>query len=135
MIQFEHADVLDPAAGRLLKDRFVRVDGATIEALSEEPLPVPAGARVVNAAGRVLMPGLIDCHVHCLASQVNLGRLANLPNVLAVLMVEQRARQALAISDHAHILDQGTVVMRGRAADLLSDERMAQLYLGAAGHA
>lgn len=53
---------------------------------------------------------------------------------VAVLMVEQRARQALAISDHGHILDQGTVVMSGRAADLLLDERMAQLYLGAAGH-
>jgi len=54
---------------------------------------------------------------------------------VAVLMVEQRARQALAISDHGHILDQGAVVMRGRAADLLADERMAQLYLGASGHA
>jgi branched-chain amino acid transport system ATP-binding protein len=54
---------------------------------------------------------------------------------VAVLMVEQRARQALAISDHGHILDQGTVVMRGRAADLLGDERMAQLYLGTAAHA
>jgi branched-chain amino acid transport system ATP-binding protein len=49
-------------------------------------------------------------------------------------MVEQRARQALAISDRGHILDQGTVVMHGRAADLLGDERMAQLYLGTAGH-
>jgi len=85
MIVFEHADVLDPAAGRLLKDRFVAVHGETIEAVSEAPLPVPAGARVIDAAGRVLMPGLIDCHVHCLASQVNLGRLASLPNVLAAL--------------------------------------------------
>jgi branched-chain amino acid transport system ATP-binding protein len=54
---------------------------------------------------------------------------------VAVLMVEQRARQALAISDYGHILDQGSVVMQGRAADLLADDRMAQLYLGVAGHA
>jgi branched-chain amino acid transport system ATP-binding protein len=54
---------------------------------------------------------------------------------VAVLMVEQRARQALAISDYGHILDQGSVVMSGRAADLLGDDRMAQLYLGVAGHA
>jgi len=54
---------------------------------------------------------------------------------VAVLMVEQRARQALAISDYGHILDQGRVVMHGRAAELLGDERMAQLYLGTAGHA
>ena len=85
MILFEHADILDPAAGRLLKNHFVRVDGTLIEAVSDRPLPVPHGARVIDATGRVLMPGLIDCHVHCLASQVNLGRLANLPNVLAAL--------------------------------------------------
>jgi len=54
---------------------------------------------------------------------------------VAVLMVEQRARQALAISDYGHILDQGRVVMHGCAAELLGDERMAQLYLGTAGHA
>ena len=53
---------------------------------------------------------------------------------VAVLMVEQRARQALAISDHGHILDQGRVVMCGRAADLLRDEGMAKLYLGTSLH-
>jgi ABC-type branched-subunit amino acid transport system ATPase component len=53
---------------------------------------------------------------------------------VAVLMVEQRARQALAISDQGHILDQGRVVMHGRAAALLRDEDMAKLYLGTALH-
>lgn len=53
---------------------------------------------------------------------------------VAVLMVEQRARQALAISGRGHILDQGRVVMRGRAADLLRDEGMARLYLGTTLH-
>jgi ABC-type branched-subunit amino acid transport system ATPase component len=52
---------------------------------------------------------------------------------VAVLMVEQRARQALAISDRGCILDQGRVVLAGPAAGLLADDRMAQLYLGA-GH-
>ena len=50
---------------------------------------------------------------------------------VAVLMVEQRARQALAISDRGYILDQGKVVLSGPARDLLSDDRMAKLYLGA----
>lgn len=49
---------------------------------------------------------------------------------VGVLMVEQRARQALAISDRGCILDQGAIVMAGRAADLLRDEAMARLYLG-----
>ena len=49
---------------------------------------------------------------------------------VAVLMVEQRARQALAISDRGYILDQGRVVLSGIASDLLADDRMAKLYLG-----
>ena len=52
---------------------------------------------------------------------------------VAVLMVEQRARQALAISDRGCILDQGRVVLAGPASGLLADDRMAKLYLGA-GH-
>jgi len=47
-----------------------------------------------------------------------------------VLMVEQRARQALAISDRGYILDQGRVVLEGEAAQLLGDDRMTRLYLG-----
>jgi len=54
---------------------------------------------------------------------------------VTVLMVEQRARQALAISDRGYILDQGNVVMQGRASDLLQDEAMARLYLGGVGKA
>lgn len=49
---------------------------------------------------------------------------------VAVLMVEQRARQALAISDRGCILDQGRVVLAGSASELLADDRMAKLYLG-----
>ena len=49
---------------------------------------------------------------------------------VAVLMVEQRARQALQISQQGYILDQGSCVLQGPAQGLLADERMAQLYLG-----
>ena len=85
MIVFQHADLLDAASGTLLRDRFVRVDGDLIAEVSDRPIDVPAGARVVDARGKVLMPGLIDCHVHVLASMLNAGRLARLPNVLTVL--------------------------------------------------
>lgn len=84
MIVFEHGDVLDASAGVLLKDRFVRIEGAKITSVSDRPVDT-AGARVIDARGRVLMPGLIDCHVHVLASQLNIGALANVPNVFAVL--------------------------------------------------
>lgn len=49
---------------------------------------------------------------------------------VSVLMVEQRARQALAISDRGYILDQGRLVLSGSAQGLLDDPRMTALYLG-----
>jgi len=49
---------------------------------------------------------------------------------VSVLMVEQRARQALAISQRGYILDQGGIVLSGLASDLLNDVRMTELYLG-----
>jgi branched-chain amino acid transport system ATP-binding protein len=47
-----------------------------------------------------------------------------------VLMVEQRARQSLAVSQRGYIIDQGVVAMEGAAADLLNDSRAADLFLG-----
>lgn len=49
---------------------------------------------------------------------------------IAVLLVEQRARQALAISDRGAILDGGRVALSGPAQTLLADERAAALFLG-----
>jgi len=48
-------------------------------------------------------------------------------------MVEQRARQALEISDRGYILDQGQVVLAGDARQLLNDPEMTALYLGVHG--
>lgn len=48
----------------------------------------------------------------------------------AVLMVEQRARQSLAISSRGYIIDQGTVAMEGDAQQLLRDPRAADLFIG-----
>ena len=49
---------------------------------------------------------------------------------VSVLVVEQRARQSLAVSDRGYILDGGKVAMSGAASALLSDDRAASLYLG-----
>lgn len=48
----------------------------------------------------------------------------------AVLLIEQRARQALAISHRGAIMDSGKVALEGRADGLLADQRAAELYLG-----
>jgi branched-chain amino acid transport system ATP-binding protein len=56
---------------------------------------------------------------------------ARLPQAgAAVLMVEQRARQSLAISQRGYIIDQGNVAMQGDAAALLNDPQAADLFIG-----
>ena len=60
-----------------------------------------------------------------------LSYVARLPQAgTAVLMVEQRARQSLAISSRGYIIDQGKVAMEGDAAALLNDPRAADLFIG-----
>jgi imidazolonepropionase-like amidohydrolase len=57
--------VVDVREGRLLPDRTVVVVGDRIVAVGAgDPTPVPAGARVVDARGGYLIPGLWDMHVH-----------------------------------------------------------------------
>jgi len=51
---------------------------------------------------------------------------------VAVLLVEQNARLALAHADHAYVLDQGRVALEGPARDLIADERVIDAYLGGA---
>ena len=48
----------------------------------------------------------------------------------AVLLVEQNARQALAISDQAYVIEVGKVVLQGQASALARDERVQKAYLG-----
>ncbi|RUX99450.1 ABC transporter ATP-binding protein [Mesorhizobium sp. M2A.F.Ca.ET.040.01.1.1] len=48
----------------------------------------------------------------------------------SILLIEQRARQALAISRRGAIMDGGKVVMEGLATELLNNEKAADLYLG-----
>ena len=48
----------------------------------------------------------------------------------AVLLVEQNARQALAIADHAYVIEVGRIVLEGKASELARDERVQKAYLG-----
>lgn len=50
---------------------------------------------------------------------------------LSVLMVEQKARQALEFSDYAYVLEMGRNRFEGTGADLVSDPAIIDLYLGA----
>jgi branched-chain amino acid transport system ATP-binding protein len=48
---------------------------------------------------------------------------------IAVLLVEQNVRSALALADRAYVLRQGEIVMEGRSADLLAQEEALKGHL------
>jgi len=51
---------------------------------------------------------------------------------VTILLVEQNARQAMAIADRCYLLETGQVALSGTAADLKSNIAVEQFYLGGA---
>jgi len=49
---------------------------------------------------------------------------------VTILLVEQNARMALAVSDTGLILENGRFVMKGRACDLMEDKDVKEFYMG-----
>jgi len=47
-----------------------------------------------------------------------------------VLLVEQNARRALQIADHAYVMENGRIVLEGPAAELASNPDVQEFYLG-----
>ncbi|MCL1862084.1 MAG: ABC transporter ATP-binding protein [Defluviitaleaceae bacterium] len=52
-------------------------------------------------------------------------------NGVTILLVEQNANMALAISDRAYVLETGLVALEGNAEDLISNDQVKKAYLGA----
>jgi imidazolonepropionase-like amidohydrolase len=64
-LAFTHVTVIDVSGGAALPDMTVVTDADHIVAVgSSTTLKPPAGARLVPAGGRFLIPGLWDMHVH-----------------------------------------------------------------------
>ena len=49
---------------------------------------------------------------------------------VTILLIEQNAKQALQMSDHGLVLEQGQTRIEDTAANILKDPRIAQLFLG-----
>lgn len=50
---------------------------------------------------------------------------------ITILLVEQNAKMALAISDRAYVLETGKIAMEGTAQELAEDDGVRKAYLGA----
>ena len=52
---------------------------------------------------------------------------------VSILLVEQNARAALQVADHAYVMELGEITAQGPAAELASDPRIVESYLGLGG--
>jgi len=96
------------------------------------------GERQMVAMARALMPepavllldepsaGLAPLFVDAMFEQVQAINRAG----VTILMVEQNARRALALSHRGYVLDLGQNRFAGEGRALLEDPRLAELYLG-----
>lgn len=65
VLAFVGATVIDGSGAAPVQDAIVIVDGDRVRAVGPRAsTPVPAGAQVIDAAGRTILPGLADLHTH-----------------------------------------------------------------------
>src|SRR5579863_792351 len=58
------ATIIDGLSDAPLRDRSVLIEGNTIRELLPAGAAAPAGAQVLDLAGKFIIPGLFDSHVH-----------------------------------------------------------------------
>jgi len=63
-VAFTNATVIDVESGKPLPGMTVVVRAGRIIAVSNQGFQPPAGARIIDATGKYLIPGLWDMHVH-----------------------------------------------------------------------
>jgi branched-chain amino acid transport system ATP-binding protein len=98
------------------------------------------GERQMLAVGRALMSkpdllmldepslGLAPLVVRDIFSTISSLRATG----VTILLVEQNARAALEVADHAYVLEMGEIALEGPARELATDSRVIDTYLGAA---
>jgi ABC-type branched-subunit amino acid transport system ATPase component len=105
---------------------------------SRRAATLSGGQRQMLAVGRALMSDprllILDEPSAGLAPRVQDEVFAMVRTInglgVSVLMVEQRARQCLAIADYGYVLEQGRNRLEGSAQALLQDPEVVRLYLG-----
>ena len=75
---FRNATLLDCDAGELQPGRSVLTEDDRIVEVSDGEIVAP-DAQTIDLAGRTLMPGLIDAHVHAVITTMNLAAMTHRP--------------------------------------------------------
>lgn len=90
------ATIIDGLADAPIRDRALLIEGNIIRGLPPADAPAPAGAQVLDLAGKFIIPGLFDSHVHW---EAFMGELLVNHGVTSILALDnvpkvQRARSA-----------------------------------------
>jgi len=125
----ERADTLAEVLARFprLRERHRQLAGT-----------LSGGERQMLAMGRALMarPKLLMLDEPSLGLAPRIIRdvfdiLVNLREAgVSILLVEQNARAALKIADHAYVMELGRVTAQGTPAEIAADQRLVESYLG-----
>jgi len=85
-ILFQNATLLDCRGGEPRYPVFLLVEDNVIREISDSPLSVPGDAVIVDCAGKTLMPGLIDGHMHAnlFAADITGQTRQNLPSMIVI---------------------------------------------------
>lgn len=131
--------VRDRAVADQRREHVLRLFPRLAERLRQTAGTLSGGEQQMLAIGRALMGGpkflMLDEPSLGLAPRL-VGELfekiaeINRTDGVTVLLVEQNARLALAVSTHAYVLETGRVAMSGQSAELRDDPRLKAAYLG-----
>lgn len=86
----DHCRLFDPRAGEFMEPRFIAAEDGLVREVSDHPIQVRADRRI-DAAGRCVLPGLIDAHFHAYGADLDVRKLDSMPRSL----LAQYARKSL----------------------------------------
>ena len=129
------------ASEREILERVLTLFPRLAERLGQTVRTMSGGEQQMVAIGRALMskpdvllldePSLGLSPLMCKELFAALARIRE--SGVSVLLVEQNARQSLAIADRGYLIETGRIVGEGRAIDLRDDPAVRRAYLGGAG--
>ncbi len=123
------------------RDEVYAIFPRLLERRTQRASTLSGGERQMLAIGRALMakPKLLMLDEPSLGLAPNIVRevlqvvVGLRKRGVSILLVEQNARAALAVSDRAYVLEMGRMVLTGKSSDLASDPRIIETYLGIGG--
>ena len=111
----------------ILKERARQAAG-TLSGGEQQMLAI---ARALMSSPKMLLLDEPSMGLSPIMTQQVFSVLKNLrENGITIFLIEQNAYDALEISDRAYIMETGRITLEGLSADLITDERVKNAYLG-----